>query len=219
MQSTQTIRCCLLQGARATKSAVSARVQLGAPIIVQVTHVRNLQAKPPRISLKQTAPSVKPAPTIPSRQPSAKAQLQLQLQQQQQHTQPIPVQPDADHELVPKVDRDLFYPEQMEWLDERLVRISRPTKNVMQSGTAYTDCWKIEFNSEKRYEYWLMGWTSSNDPVSNLSLTFPTKDGAIAFCERNKLQWFVEEQPTRKVRRKSYADNFSWDKRTRTGNK
>lgn len=107
----------------------------------------------------------------------------------------------------------------MEWLDERLVRISRPTKNVMQSGTAYTNSWKIEFNSEARYEYWLMGWTSSNDPLSNLSLTFPTKEAAIQFCEKNKLQWFVEEQPERKIRRKSYADNFSWNRRTRLGNK
>lgn len=118
-----------------------------------------------------------------------------------------------------RTDRPLLYPDQMEWLDERLVRISRPTKNVMQSGTAYTNCWKIEFNSEPRYEYWLIGWTSTNDPVSNLSLNFPTKEAAIAFCERNKLQWFVEEQPNRKIRRKSYADNFSWNKRTRLGSK
>lgn len=116
-------------------------------------------------------------------------------------------------------NRGFFYPEQMEWLDERLVRISKPTKNVMQSGTSYTNCWKIEFNSQKRWENWLMGWTSSGDPVSNLSLTFPTKEDAIAFCERNELQWFVEEQPERKVRKKSYADNFSWNKRTRLGNK
>lgn len=206
MQSANSIRCCLLHGARRSRPAV-----LGANRLVQVTNVRNFESKPPKTTLKQTAPT--------GRHQSVKAQLQLQLQQQQQQTQPLPVQPDADQELVPTVDRGLFYPEQMEWLDERLVRISRPTKNVMQSGTAYTDCWKIEFNSEKRYEYWLMGWTSSCDPVSNLSLTFPTKEDAIAFCERNKLQWFVEEQPTRKVRRKSYADNFSWDKRTRTGNK
>lgn len=118
-----------------------------------------------------------------------------------------------------KTDRALLYPEEMEWLDERLVRISRPSKNVMQSGTFTTQTWKIEFNSQKRSEYWLMGWTSSADPVSNLSLNFPTKESAIAFCEKNKLQWFVEEQPERKVRKKSYADNFSWNKRTRLGNK
>lgn len=122
-------------------------------------------------------------------------------------------------EYQPKTDRALLYPEQMEWLDERLVRISRPSKNVMQSGTAYTNTWKIEFDSKERWEYWLMGWTSSKDPVSNLTLNFPTKEDAIAFCDKNKLQWYVEEQPERKIRRKSYADNFSWNKRTRLGNK
>lgn len=125
---------------------------------------------------------------------------------------------DAIQEVTRK-SRGSFYPEQSEWLDERLVRITKPSKNVMQSGTAYTHNWKIEFNSEKRWEDWLMGWTSSADPVSNLTLNFPNKERAIEFCEKNKLQWFVDEQPERKVRRKSYADNFSWDKRTRLGNK
>lgn len=130
------------------------------------------------------------------------------------------VKPDESKDLQElKPQRALLYPDQMEWLDERSVRISRPTKNVMQSGTAYTNTWKIEFNSEPRYENWLMGWTSSNDPVSNLGLTFPTKEAAIAFCEKNQLQWFVEDQPERKLRRKSYADNFSWNKRTRLGSK
>lgn len=101
----------------------------------------------------------------------------------------------------------------------RQVRISRPSKNVMQSGTAYMNSWKIEFDSQPRYEYWLMGWTSTKDPLSNLSMYFPTKEDAIQYCEKNQLQWFVEEQSERKVRRKSYAENFSWDRRTRTGTK
>lgn len=115
--------------------------------------------------------------------------------------------------------RPLLYHDQMEWLDDRLVRISKPSKNVMQSGTAYTNTWKIEFNSQERFEYWLMGWTGTADPVSNMSLNFPTKEDAIAFCEKNQLPWYVEEQPERKMRRKSYAENFSWNKRTRTTNK
>lgn len=118
-----------------------------------------------------------------------------------------------------RVERPLFYHNQMEWLDERVVRISKPTKNVMQSGTAYTNCWKIEFDSQPRDEYWLMGWTGTTDPMSNMSLSFPSKEKAIEFCDQNKLQWFVEEQPERKMRSKSYADNFSWNKRTRLGSK
>lgn len=102
---------------------------------------------------------------------------------------------------------------------DRIVRISKPSKNVMQSGTAYTKDWIIEFNSEQRWNNWLMGWTSTADPLSNLVLKFPTRDDAITFCDKNNLHWFVEEQPERKLRRKSYADNFSWNKRTRLGSK
>lgn len=126
--------------------------------------------------------------------------------------------PDALQEIIAN-SRGSFYPEQLEWIDERLVRISKPSKNVMQSGTSNTNCWKIEFNSQQRWENWLMGWTSSGDPLSNFTLNFPTKDDAISYCEKNRLQWFVEEPPIRKLRRKSYADNFSWDKRTRLGSK
>lgn len=124
----------------------------------------------------------------------------------------------ATQELLEK-SRASFYPEQVEWLDERWVRISKPSKNVMQSGTSYLNTWKIEFNSQKRWVNDLMGWTSSGDPVSNMVLNFPTRESAVEYCERNKLQWFVDEQPERKLRRKSYAENFSWDKRTRTTNK
>lgn len=122
-------------------------------------------------------------------------------------------------EMLPAPIRPSFYPETVEHFDERLVRISKPSKNAMQYGTAYTKCWKIDFDSKKRYESWLMGWTSSMDPLSNTSLTFATKEAAIDFCERNNFHWFVEEQPERKVRKKTYAENFSWDKRTRTTNK
>lgn len=115
--------------------------------------------------------------------------------------------------------RPSLYPETMEFYDTRLVRISKPSRNVMQYGTAYAKTWKIDFDSKKRWESDLMGWTSSADPLSNLSLNFSTKEDAIAYCEKNKLHWYVEDQPERKVRKKSYADNYSYDKRLRTSNK
>lgn len=106
-----------------------------------------------------------------------------------------------------------------EHIHTRRVRISKPSKNVMQSGTNYMNKWKIEFETRERYENWLIGWTSSRDPLSNMSVTFTNKEDAIAFCEKNNWYWFVEEQPERKLRKKSYGDNFAWNKRTRLGNK
>lgn len=142
------------------------------------------------------------------------------IQRLPQQTKLPSIADDENKELVDlRLDTGYMYPNQMDWIDERQVRISRPSKNVMQSGTASTSCWKIEFDSQTRWENWLIGWTSTADPLSNLTLTFPSKETAIAYCEKNKLQWFLEDQPERKVRRKSYADNFAYNRRTRLGNK
>ena len=59
-----------------------------------------------------------------------------------------------------------------------------------------------------------MGWTSSNDMLSQVRLSFATKEEAIAYAGRHGLPWRVEEpkQEARKVL--SYSDNF---KSTRLG--
>ena len=65
-----------------------------------------------------------------------------------------------------------------------------------------------------------MGWSSTGDCVSNLSIRFSTKEKAIEFCNRNNWTYFVDEPvPPRKPKFKSYADNFSWNRRTRVGSK
>lgn len=101
----------------------------------------------------------------------------------------------------------------------RRVRIFQPAKNAMQSGTNDTHNWVIEFENRQRWENPLMGWTSTGDPMSNLRLTFTTKEDAIRFADKNGWQYFAEEERVRKPLKKSYAANFSWDKRTRVGSK
>merc|ERR1712001_14744 len=53
-----------------------------------------------------------------------------------------------------------------EHIKERYVRIYRPAKNAMQSGTHGIKRWKIEFESRERWENNLRGWASSGDPLS-----------------------------------------------------
>jgi len=57
----------------------------------------------------------------------------------------------------------------------------------------------------------------SADPLSNISmaLSFKTKEDAIAFVERQGWSCFVDEAKEKKMRPKSYAINFAWNKRTR----
>lgn len=48
-----------------------------------------------------------------------------------------------------------------EHIKTRLVRIFKPAKNPMQSGTFNTRKWKMEFETRQRWENPLMGWASS----------------------------------------------------------
>ncbi len=58
-----------------------------------------------------------------------------------------------------------------EHIKERYVRIYRPAKNPMQSGTANIKRWKIEFETRQRWENSLMGWASTGDPLSNMQVS------------------------------------------------
>jgi len=43
----------------------------------------------------------------------------------------------------------------------RRVRIYKPAKNAMQSGTNDTHKWKLDYENQERWENPLMGWTST----------------------------------------------------------
>uniref|UniRef100_A0A8D0M4K1 NADH dehydrogenase [ubiquinone] iron-sulfur protein 4, mitochondrial n=1 Tax=Sus scrofa TaxID=9823 RepID=A0A8D0M4K1_PIG len=109
-----------------------------------------------------------------------------------------------------------------EHIKTRKVRIFVPARNNMQSGVNNTKKWKMEFDTRERWENPLMGWSSTADPLSNLVLTFSTKEDAVAFAEKNgKFGWSfdVEERKVPKPKSKSYGANFSWNKRTRVSTK
>uniref|UniRef100_A0A4Y7MLG3 NADH dehydrogenase [ubiquinone] iron-sulfur protein 4, mitochondrial n=1 Tax=Daphnia magna TaxID=35525 RepID=A0A4Y7MLG3_9CRUS len=106
-----------------------------------------------------------------------------------------------------------------EHIKTRMVRIWKPAKHAMQSGTYNTHKWKIEFDTRERWENPLMGWASSGDPLSNIQLSFSNKEDAVAFCEKNGWDYSVTEVVSKQPRPKSYGANFAWDKKTRTSTK
>jgi NADH dehydrogenase (ubiquinone) Fe-S protein 4 len=53
-----------------------------------------------------------------------------------------------------------------------------------------------------------MGWETSTDTLSELNLEFSTKDLAIEYAKKNKIDFEVIEPQKRKTIIKSYADNF-----------
>ena len=59
----------------------------------------------------------------------------------------------------------------------------------------------------------LMGWTSSTDMNSQVTLRFATKEEAIAYCERHGIAYQVSEPKEPARRPMAYADNFAFARR------
>jgi len=78
----------------------------------------------------------------------------------------------------------------------------------MQSGTGKTDKWILEFETKDPTNNPLMGWESSSDTYTELKLEFSTKELAINYAKKNKIEFEIIEPKIRKVVKKSYADNF-----------
>ena len=93
-------------------------------------------------------------------------------------------------------------------------RIYRPAKTAMQSGTAKTRKWLLEFVSETpRQLDPLMGWTSSRDTRQQVKLSFASKEEAIAYCEKEGIAYRVQEPHERRRILRTYADNFRYGRK------
>jgi hypothetical protein len=91
--------------------------------------------------------------------------------------------------------------------------IYRPAKTAMQSGRRNTRKWVLEFEqAEPRKVDRLMGWTGSADMRQEVKLTFENRDQAIAFAKRNGLDYELVQPHERRLRIKTYADNFRYDR-------
>ncbi len=93
------------------------------------------------------------------------------------------------------------------------VRVYQPRKNAMQSGRAKTRYWLVEYEptSPLRNDS-LMGWVGQGDTRNQLRLKFDTRDEAVAFCEKEGLDFQVIEPKKRTPKHKSYAENFRHDR-------
>jgi hypothetical protein len=83
-----------------------------------------------------------------------------------------------------------------------------PNKNPMQSGFAKNNKWILEFKTKDPTKNPLMGWESSSDTLTELKLEFSSKELAINYAKKKKIDFEIIEPKKRKVVKKSYADNF-----------
>ena len=90
----------------------------------------------------------------------------------------------------------------------RKAKIYIPNKNPMQSGLGKNTKWILEFETNDPTENPLMGWESSDDTFTELKLEFSSKELAIEYAKKNKIDVEIIEPRKRKTVKKSYADNF-----------
>ena len=92
-----------------------------------------------------------------------------------------------------------------------VARIFKPTKSAMQSGRGKSNDWTLEYEAEQpRSRDPLMGYTSSSDMKSQISLTFETLEEAETYAQRHSISYVVVKSSERKIKRVAYADNFKY---------
>ncbi|QBX34252.1 ETC complex I subunit [Paracoccus liaowanqingii] len=97
-----------------------------------------------------------------------------------------------------------------------IVRIYQPARTAMQSGTAKTKGWVLEFPpADAREIDPLMGWTSSEDTQSQVRLRFDSRKQAEDYARDHGLDFVVQEPHRRaaNVRPRGYGENFATDRR------
>ena len=78
----------------------------------------------------------------------------------------------------------------------------------MQSGIGKTDKWILDYETQDPTNNTLMGWESSSDTYTELKLEFSSKELAINYAKKKKIDFEIVEPKKRKTVKKSYADNF-----------
>jgi hypothetical protein len=78
----------------------------------------------------------------------------------------------------------------------------------MQSGLGKTNKWILEFITKDPTKNPLMGWESSSDTLTEVKLEFSSKELAINYAKKKKINYELIEPKKRKTTKKSYADNF-----------
>ena len=90
-----------------------------------------------------------------------------------------------------------------------IVRISELDRKTTQSGKANAGRWLVEFERQQPVRPDpLTGWNGSGDTNTQVRITFPSKEAAIAYCERHGLAYHLIPAAPVKLKLQAYADNF-----------
>jgi hypothetical protein len=90
-----------------------------------------------------------------------------------------------------------------------IARISELDRKTTQSGKANTGRWLLEFERKDPVRPDpLTGWNGSRDTNPQVRIAFPTKEAAIAYCDKRGFQYHLVAAPPVRLKLQAYADNF-----------
>lgn len=95
-------------------------------------------------------------------------------------------------------------------------RIYRPARTAMQSGTAKTHDWVLEYAPASARDIDpLMGWTGSADTQTQVKLRFESQAAAEEYARENGIDYVVLPAHDRRpnIRPRGYGENFATDRR------
>ena len=76
-------------------------------------------------------------------------------------------------------------------------KIYIPTKSPMQSGFGKINKWILEYETNDPTKNPLMGWESSDDTLTEIRLEFSSKEQAINYVKKKKINYEIIEPKKR----------------------
>ena len=93
------------------------------------------------------------------------------------------------------------------------VVIFRGTRTPTQSGSFKSKFWYLKFDKLVDYEEDTMtGWKGNAVPENTSKLKFSTLESAISYAENKNYSYRILSYSNKKIRIKSYADNFKYNR-------
>ena len=90
-----------------------------------------------------------------------------------------------------------------------VARISEMDRKTTQSGKANAGRWLLEFERQQPLRADpLTGWNGSGDTNPQVRLTFGSKDAAVAYCKRHRLDFHLVPALPVALKLQAYSDNF-----------
>jgi len=90
-----------------------------------------------------------------------------------------------------------------------IARISELERKTTQSGKANAGRWLLEFERQQPLRPDpLTGWNGSGDTNPQVRMNFPSKEAAIAYCDKHGLAYSVIPASPVRLKLQAYADNF-----------